>query len=237
MKRVWLGALISGLAVVAVMGCKGGAQIYQVKEAPVQTATGKVPSIEQVQKTIIESGVKLGQVADNFVNQKGVIVRISYYRDFFFGCRTHRSAGKIHRVLCEVSGKIKQWPELVPLISMSNTVFAEGDSRSEDLIADVDDGYYIVGHAIPSIAESRENFSISARKVFKIENGEPTTLYKKGGMSADSGDYFMAVDGVGKDFCLFPIPNCGKGQPMQVKKLGNGGPTLRSRARITGGAK
>ena len=62
MKRVWLGAFISCLAVVAVMGCKGGAQIYQVKEAPVQTATGKVPSIEQVQKIIIESGVKLGWV-------------------------------------------------------------------------------------------------------------------------------------------------------------------------------
>ncbi len=62
MKRVWLGTFISCLAVVAVMGCKGGAQIYQVKEAPVQTATGKVPSIEQVQKIIIESGVKLGWV-------------------------------------------------------------------------------------------------------------------------------------------------------------------------------
>ena len=43
-------------------GCKGGAQIYQVKEAPVQTATGKVPSTEQVQKIIIEAGVKLGWV-------------------------------------------------------------------------------------------------------------------------------------------------------------------------------
>lgn len=62
MKRVWLGAFISCLAVVAVMGCKGGAQIYQVKEAPVQTASGTVPSLEQVQKIIIESGVKLGWV-------------------------------------------------------------------------------------------------------------------------------------------------------------------------------
>ncbi len=62
MKRVWSGALISCLAFAAVMGCKGGAQIYQVKEAPVQTATGKVPTVEQVQKIIIESGVKQGWV-------------------------------------------------------------------------------------------------------------------------------------------------------------------------------
>jgi hypothetical protein len=44
---------------VAVMGCRGGAQIYQVKEAPVQTATGKQPSLEDVQKAIIAAGVGL----------------------------------------------------------------------------------------------------------------------------------------------------------------------------------
>jgi TldD protein len=45
----------------------------------------------------------------------------------------------------------------------------------------------------------------------------------------------MNVDAVGADFRLYPIPNCGKGQPMQTKKLGNGGPTMRSRARVVGG--
>ena len=127
-------------------------------------------------------------------------------------------------------------PKLVPLIRMSNTVFGAGTDDPRQLIADVDSGYYLEGHAIPSISESRENFRISARKVWRIENGELTTLYRKGGMSADSRDYFMAIDGMGTDFLLYPVPNCGKGQPVQVKKLGNGGPTIRSRARITGGA-
>ena len=127
-------------------------------------------------------------------------------------------------------------PELVPLIRMSNTVFGAGADDPKDLVRDVENGYYLEGHSTPSISESRENFTISARKVWKIENGKLTTLYKKGGMTADSRNYFMAVDGVGNDFRLYPIPNCGKGQPMQVKKLGNGGPTLRSRAKIVGGA-
>ena len=127
-------------------------------------------------------------------------------------------------------------PELVPLIRMSNTVFGVGNDDPKDLVRDVENGYYLSGHAIPSISESRENFRISARKVWKIESGELTTLYKKGGMMADSRDYFMNISGVGTDFRLYPIPNCGKGQPMQTKKLGNGGPTLRSRAKITGGA-
>jgi TldD protein len=125
---------------------------------------------------------------------------------------------------------------LVPLVRMSTTVFAGGDHDAGDLIKDVDHGYYLVGHRTPSIAESRENFRISARKVYEIQRGELGRLYRDGGIMADSRDYLMNVDGVGRDFRLYPIPNCGKGQPMQTRKLGNGGPTLRSRAILTGGA-
>jgi TldD protein len=125
---------------------------------------------------------------------------------------------------------------LVPLVRMSTTVFAGGDRDPADLIREVDHGYYLVGHRTPSIAESRENFRISARRVYEIDRGRIGRLYRDGGIMADSRDYLMGVDGVGRDFRLYPIPNCGKGQPMQTRKLGNGGPTLRSRAVLVGGA-
>jgi TldD protein len=124
---------------------------------------------------------------------------------------------------------------LVPLIRMSNTVFAAGEQPPADILREVDHGYYLVGHRIPSIAESRENFRISARKVYEIRNGQLGRMYRDGGISADTRDYLLNVDAVGSDFRLYPIPNCGKGQPMQTKKLGNGGPTMRSRARVVGG--
>jgi len=122
----------------------------------------------------------------------------------------------------------------VPLIRMSNTAFAPGDRDPSDIIREVKDGYYVVGHRIPSIAESRENFRITAMKVYEIKNGEIGEMFRDGGLTSDSRDYFMNVDAVGNDFRLFAIPNCGKGQPMQTKRMGNGGPTMRSRARLTG---
>ncbi|MDO8614681.1 MAG: TldD/PmbA family protein [Dehalococcoidia bacterium] len=125
---------------------------------------------------------------------------------------------------------------LVPLIRMSNTAFAPGDRDPHDIIREVEDGYYVVGHRIPSIAESRENFRITAMKVYEIKNGEIGEMFRDGGLSSDSRDFFMNVDAVGNDFQLFAIPNCGKGQPMQTKRMSNGGPTLRSRARLTGTA-
>jgi TldD protein len=124
---------------------------------------------------------------------------------------------------------------LVPLVRMSTTVFAGGQRPPEELVREVDRGYYVAGHRIPSIAESRENFRISARRVYEIQNGELGQLFRDGGVEADSRDYLMNVDAVGSDFRLYPIANCGKGQPMQSRRVGNGGPTMRSRARVTGG--
>ena len=124
--------------------------------------------------------------------------------------------------------------QMVPLIRMTNTIFAPGDSNPQDIIAEVDRGYYVEGHRTPSIAESRENFRITAVKVYEIENGQLGRLYRDGGITSDSRDYFQSIDAVGNDLRVNPIPNCGKGQPMQAKRMSNGGPTMRGMARLTG---
>ena len=123
---------------------------------------------------------------------------------------------------------------LVPLIRMTNTIFAPGDRDPQDIIGEVDSGYYIAGHRTPSIAESRENFRITAVKVYEIKNGQLGRLYRDGGITADSRDYFDSIDAVGSDLRVNPIPNCGKGQPMQAKRMSNGGPTMRGVGRLTG---
>lgn len=123
---------------------------------------------------------------------------------------------------------------LAPLIRMTNTIFAPGDRSPEEIIAEVDSGYYIAGHRTPSIAESRENFRITAVKVYEIRNGQLGRLYRDGGITADSRNYFHSIDAVGHDLRVNPIPNCGKGQPMQAKRMSNGGPTMRGIARLTG---
>ena len=123
----------------------------------------------------------------------------------------------------------------VPLIRMSTTVFGNGARDPHEIIREIDHGYYLSGHRIPSISESRENFRITARKVFEIKHGELGEMFRDGGIMANTRDFLMSVDAVGNDLKIYPIFNCGKGLPMQVKKLGNGGPTMRARARLVGG--
>lgn len=88
---------------------------------------------------------------------------------------------------------------------------------------------------MPSISESRENFQIAPRLIYKIKNGKIGEVFRDGRVTADSKDFFMSIDALGNDFKIFPIPNCGKGQPMQAKQVGNGGPTARARAKIARG--
>ena len=99
----------------------------------------------------------------------------------------------------------------------------------------MEDGYHPAARRIPSISESRENFRITACKVYKFDHGKLTKLYRSSGMTADSRDCLMSIDAVGNDFKLMPVPNRGKGQPMQSMRVGNGGPTMRGRAKILGG--
>jgi hypothetical protein len=60
MKRVgWSMAAIC-LVVISMIGCRGGGQVYQVKDAPVQTASGKELTMDEVRKEIIAAGVAAG---------------------------------------------------------------------------------------------------------------------------------------------------------------------------------
>jgi hypothetical protein len=63
---------IAAIILAALLGCRGGAELYQVKDAPVQTATGRQATHDQVQKAIIESGASLGWIM--FVAKPGEIV-------------------------------------------------------------------------------------------------------------------------------------------------------------------
>ena len=58
MKKTRAGMFVGFLILLATMGCRAGGQVYEVKDAPIQTATGKELTLEQIQKAIIDAGIK-----------------------------------------------------------------------------------------------------------------------------------------------------------------------------------
>ena len=49
-----------GLVLVFLSGCRGGAQIYEVKNTSIPSPSGKELSLEQVRKEIVAAGVAAG---------------------------------------------------------------------------------------------------------------------------------------------------------------------------------
>jgi hypothetical protein len=59
MKRIQPVLAVICLVLIAVTGCRGGGEIYNVKDAPINTASGSTPSLEDVQKAIVTAGTGL----------------------------------------------------------------------------------------------------------------------------------------------------------------------------------
>jgi TldD protein len=120
----------------------------------------------------------------------------------------------------------------MPLIRMACTCIEKGDWEPDEMIKDVKHGYLISGMKVPSIDMMRHNWSISCQYANKIENGEIKEIRRDVIVIGTAPELFQSIDARGKDFTIRPITNCGKGDPMQQMRMGNGGPTIRSIATV-----
>ncbi|HJU13620.1 MAG TPA: TldD/PmbA family protein [Candidatus Nitrosotalea sp.] len=118
----------------------------------------------------------------------------------------------------------------MPLIRMACTCIGPGKWDQEEMIKGVKSGYLICDMKVPSIDMMRYNWSISCQYARKIENGECKELVRDVIVMGNSPEFFDSIDAKGRDFTVRPITNCGKGDPMQIMRMGNGGPHIRATA-------
>jgi len=120
----------------------------------------------------------------------------------------------------------------MPLIRMACTCIEKGDWDPQEMIKDVRHGYLVSNMKVPSIDMKRHNWSISCQYANRIENGEIKEMLRDVIVVGVAPEFFRSIDACGKDFTVRPITNCGKGDPMQQMRMGNGGPSIRGIATI-----
>ncbi|MFH1820991.1 MAG: TldD/PmbA family protein [Methanobacteriota archaeon] len=123
--------------------------------------------------------------------------------------------------------------EYLPLIRMSNTFVESGDFKKDEIF-EIGEGVYLKGQKVPSIDSKRYNFQLSAKEAFLIKRGELEGPFRAASISGVAPEFFSSIDAVADDFEMRPIPNCGKGDPMQTIKVGNGGPHIRGVGLVAG---
>mgnify|MGYP001111606403 CR=1 FL=1 len=120
-----------------------------------------------------------------------------------------------------------------PIIRMSNTFIAPGESTFEELIRDIDNGIYLKGGEYGYVMCERGQFTCHAGEAFMIRNGEIAELLRDVSVAGLTLETLMNIDAVANDFEMKMPGFCGKnGQRMYVD---NGGPHVRVRELVVGG--
>jgi TldD protein len=121
-------------------------------------------------------------------------------------------------------------PLHVPIQRMANVSLqpAPGDGPSTDeLIAGVDRGIYIVGDKSWSIDMQRYNFQFTGQRFYAVRNGKLAGQLRDVAYQATTTDFWGAMEAVGgrDTFLLAGAFNCGKAQPEQVAPVSHGCPS------------
>jgi len=119
-----------------------------------------------------------------------------------------------------------------PIIRMRNTYLDSGDSSFEELIENVDFGYYLKSFR-GGQANLDGTFQVGIQEAYEIINGEIGAPVRSASISGNTLQTLRKVEAVGKDFELWP-GRCGKGQTAFIC---DGGPHIRvGEITIGGGA-
>ena len=122
-------------------------------------------------------------------------------------------------------------PMHVPIQRMANVSLAhagvDGPS-TEELIAGVDRGIYVVGDKSWSIDMQRYNFQFTGQRFYRIDRGKLAGQLKDVAYQATTTDFWGAMKAVGgaSTWVLGGAFNCGKGQPGQVAPVSHGCPSV-----------
>jgi TldD protein len=117
-----------------------------------------------------------------------------------------------------------------PLVRMRNTAILPGKSRLEDMISEVENGYYLMKTGNGQ-ADSTTEFMFGITLAYEISNGKLGRAITDTTVSGRAIDMLKTVDAVSDDMHWECSGYCGKKQPMVVSM---GGPAIRARAHLGG---
>ena len=119
-----------------------------------------------------------------------------------------------------------------PIIRMTNISLTPGTAGSlSDLIAATDDGILMETNKSWSIDDKRYNFQFGMEAGYKIERGKIVGLLKNPSYGGITTEFWNSCDAIcdQSEYVDWGVPNCGKGQPVQIMWTGHGAAPARFR--------
>ncbi len=126
--------------------------------------------------------------------------------------------------------------QCTPIVRMSNILIEAGDSSFDEMVASIDDGYYLVG--AKGGQTSGDQFTFGAQWGYRIQSGKLGNMVRDINMSGELFSTLQATSMIGNDVAFGERGGCGKGGggPMQMnRKSGKGSPHIKIDAVTIGG--
>lgn len=122
------------------------------------------------------------------------------------------------------------WNRL-PLIRMTNINLEPGEWELDDLIADTRDGIFFDMNKSWSIDDKRLNFQFGVECAREIKNGKLGRMLKNPLYTGMTPEFWNSCDAIcnRKHWKIWGVPNCGKGEPMQIARVAHGAAPTRFR--------
>ncbi|HXY71231.1 MAG TPA: TldD/PmbA family protein [Actinomycetota bacterium] len=122
------------------------------------------------------------------------------------------------------------WQSL-PLIRMTNINLEPREGTLGEIIGDTKDGIYMDTNQSWSIDDKRVNFQFGCEAAWRIKDGKLTEMYRNPNYTGITTEFWGSCDAVGgrDEWKVYGTPNCGKGQPSQVARVGHAAPPARFR--------
>jgi TldD protein len=119
-----------------------------------------------------------------------------------------------------------------PIVRMTCTYIDNGEWTAEEMIKDIDNGYYVKDSK--GGQTTLEQFTFAGGEAFKIENGELTDHVRDLNISGNLFNTLKSIDAIGNDLSILSGGGCGKDAqyPLPVSL---GGPHIRIRDALVGG--
>ncbi len=119
----------------------------------------------------------------------------------------------------------------IPLIRMTTISLEPGTWDFDALIADTERGLYVETNNSWSIDDKRLNFQFACEIGWEIEDGKLTRMVRNPNYTGISPQFWNSCDAVcSRDhWKVWGLPNCGKGEPIQVAHVAHGAAPARFR--------
>lgn len=119
--------------------------------------------------------------------------------------------------------RAESWINL-PLVRMTNINLTPGQGTLQEMIAETDHGVLIMTPASWSIDDRRESFQLGGEIAYEISGGTLGQIYKNPVYSGNTVEFWNSCDRIAgpSEYRIWGTPNCGKGQPGQNMRTGQG---------------